>query len=72
MKEMNFFALNSYYDESDIDNPIKQYYKVEDEIEYNYHFYTKGEISIRANEVRFLNGTVKKFYDSSPMRKKNL
>ena len=64
-------TLESYYDESDLANPIKQYINTAHRIESNYDIYTEGRVQVRENEVVFLNGTTKTFYDTVPIIKSN-
>ena len=69
---VDLLALESYYDESDLANPIKQYINTAHRIEANYDIYTEGRVQVRENEVVFLNGTKKTFYDTLPIMKSNL
>ena len=70
--QVSLYTAESYYDDSDPTNPIKQYIKTENHLEINYNIQTRGVVQVRENEVIFLNGTTKTFYDTIPMQKSSL
>ncbi|CAI2375468.1 unnamed protein product [Moneuplotes crassus] len=63
-KDMTPYALNSFYNSSDLSDPIKQYIKQLDPVELGYMSYVSYYIEVRENEVIFLNGTTQTFYDA--------
>lgn len=56
-KNAEIYTVNSYYDGSDPDNPIKQYIKYHDKVEFNRYMYTTSSFKISPTKVNFLNGT---------------
>ncbi|CAI2365411.1 unnamed protein product [Moneuplotes crassus] len=65
-KSLLVYVNNGYYDETDSDNPIKEYISLIDVLEIGSAQYHSKTIYIRENEVVFLNGTTKTFYDAIP------
>ena len=62
-KFLTIYVVESYYDADDLDEPVKQFISTNNHIPLSNSFSTTMDMYIRENEVRLLNGTVKKFYD---------
>ena len=59
-----FLTLNSYYDESDSDNPIKQYLDYHKNINHANSYRADLQVYIEGTEVTFLNGTKKTIFET--------
>lgn len=64
----NIFYLNSYYDGSDSQNPIKQYLTT-DSINLDANDYVRANLDVVPTEVKFINGTTKTICRTGVLKK---
>ena len=60
----HFLTLNTYYDESDPVNPIKQYFDYHKYINHASNFREDLQVNIQGTEITFLNGTKQTIYET--------
>lgn len=68
-KQVDIYTLNTYYDGSDHDEPIKQSISDSYYLELDTNTVTVLEIKVEPEEIKFLNGTSRTVYNTESTQK---